>query len=79
MPSARVGRLKTAAIGTLRRATRPIATPTQESMTSHPGVLRPPFSPTHTISARKAQCAGSWNEGDCHSWILARPQSESST
>ncbi len=48
-------------------------------MTSQPGVLRPPFSPTHTISARKAQCAGSWNDGDCHSWMLARPQSESST
>ena len=79
MPSASVGRQKTAAIGTLRRASRPIAMPTQDSMTSQPGVLRPPFSPTHTISPAKAQCAGSWNDGDCHSWILARPQSESST
>ncbi len=79
MPNASVGRQKTAVIGTLRKATRPSATPTQDSMTSHPGVLRPPFRPTHPINTRKAHSLGSWNEGDCHSWMLARPQSDSST
>ena len=32
----------------------PMAMPTQDSITSHPGVRRPPFSPTRTMSARNA-------------------------
>ena len=68
-----------AAIGALRTASRLIAIPIDDSTCSQPGVARPAFRATSTMSAKSASCAGSWKSGDCHSLMLARPQSPAFT
>ncbi len=78
-PSARTGRAHTAAMGSLRSETRLIATAPSASTAIQPGTAATTPTPASPrMRSNRPMCAPSWKSGDCHSAMLARPQSPGS-